>query len=190
MQNLREEVGASLVDFNTWLNSLPAYNLNAGTDTLLDQAREINECGKFYFMASPFPTGSNTTFSAYQTQNGSITIQPYAFVVSMSVYCSDPAGIKFSIYDKGAKTYLFQTIYTKDATISSNLQDYTYGSVDKPTGPYFLTSPLIILPPGVLQVEVTSLSSNNNVIAQLCLNCAVPINPKSINVNVPSSSTS
>lgn len=193
MQNLRDTVGASLVDFNSYLNSLGAYNLNAGVDSLLDQSREINESGKFYFMGSPFPMGNDTTFAPFETKQGSVNLQSYTFINSISIYCSDPAGIKFSIYDKGAKVYLFQTIYAKEVTVASNLDQTPTVLANSgnlyPQGPYFLTSPLIILPPGVLQIEMTSLSSNNNVIAQMMLGCAVPITPTGTNVNVGSSTT-
>ena len=181
MQNLRDLVGSSLVDFNSYLNSLGAYDTCEGRDRDLDQSRELNSSGKFYFMGSPFPTGDETTFAAYETKQASVNLQPYTFINSISIYCSDPAGVKFSIYDKGAKTYLFQTIYTKDSTISSNLD--SGDGIISPFGPYFLTSPMIVLPPGVLQMEMTSLSANDNVIAQLMLGCAVPLTPASINVN-------
>ena len=75
-QNLRDLVGVSLVDFNSYLNSLQAYNLNEGVDSLLDQSREINDSGKFYFMGFPFPLSQDVSFNAFETKSGSINIQP------------------------------------------------------------------------------------------------------------------
>jgi hypothetical protein len=34
-------------------------------------------------------------------------------------------------------------------------------TIDKPFGPYFFQSPLIVLPPGVLQIQVTNTSKPN-----------------------------
>ncbi len=125
---------------------------------------------------------SDTTFSAFETKQASIQLQPYTFINSISIYCSHEAGVKFSVFDKGAKTLLFQTEYALDRVISSNL-DLSLADPTYPFGPYFLTSPFIVLPPGTLQIQMTSLASSDNVIAQIMFGCAVPLTKQSINVN-------
>jgi hypothetical protein len=189
--SLRDLVGASFMDSNSYLNALPAYNLNAGVDSLLDQSREIQESGKFYYLGVPFPPAQNIEFDPYESMQGSVNIQPYSFLVSISAYSSNAAGFQFSVYDKGAKTYIFQpTQYGQDRIIASNLSiTYPNNNVSStienpdPNGPYFLTSPLIVLPPGAFQIEMTSMASVNNS-CQILFGFAIPLTPKSINVNV------
>jgi len=105
--------------------------------------------------------------------------------------CLGDQGFKIRIYDKGAKTELFYNKFARDVTASSPMGQSDPNNPD-PTSPQeqeirqalsprFMTSPMIVLPPGTLQIEITNLSPYNNLI-QILFNFAIPLGNKSTNV--------
>ncbi len=163
-----------------FLNSLPGYNLHAGVDEMLDLARELQTSDKYFYQGVPFPRSTDTTIAANQTANGTISIPPFSYLTSISYYDNQLAGVKVRLFDKGSRTDIIYGQYALDRVVASNLQ-LTYGVGTSPTefGPMFLMSPLVIMPPGVLQWEIVSLAAIPSVV-QFLLNFAVPVNAQSI----------
>ena len=67
------------------------------------------------------------------------------------------------IYDKGGQVDVYQKQFAWYPTVVSNMQGTFNEGVpilandkNKPYGPYFLRDPLIVLPPGVLQIQITN----------------------------------
>lgn len=171
-----------------FINNLPAYTANEGTDRALDQARVLIESGMYYMQGVPFPGASDTIIGARDTFGGVITVPSLCYVVSItgdSFNAEDPSnatgaiGFKFRIYDKGAKLdSIINGQFIKETSVAPamNNDPATFNLV--PIGPYMLMSPFVILHPGSLQMEVTNLSSFSCQV-QLMLGLAVPINPTS-----------
>lgn len=184
LYNLQEAYSLS-----TWYDHQGAYDLNAGTDRLLDQARFILESDAYTFQGVSFPKGNDITLQAGQTFSGTINLTPFSYLVSMSASVAGGSSQTYNpftlrIFDKGAQTDLyfkqfgwFPTVIS-DMDPQANVSPYLvlYNSnahPDLPFGPHFLESPFIILPPGVLQIQVTNVSTQILSI-QMLLALAVP----------------
>jgi hypothetical protein len=182
---------------NDYLNNLGAYTLNEGVDQLLDMAREIEESQGYYWQGVVFPSALDSLFTPLSTFSGVITIPAQAFLVSISAHsivpgsgsgegaiasAADPFGFKFRIYDKGGKidSFINSTFLRKVGAIGNMDVDPLTGT--PPTiGPTFLQSPMVVLDPGALQMDVTSLNPNNNTVIQILMSMAIPVNRSSAN---------
>lgn len=107
---------------------------------------------------------------------------------------------RLRIYDKGAKTDLFYNRFSQSGTMLGNTlgTQYDLGAAGRglnliqrygdntkyafnPPGTNLLTAPMVMLPPGLLQVEVTNLDSSDALI-QVMFHFAVPLNKTSTNL--------
>jgi hypothetical protein len=182
-------------DENQFINNcLQAYNTCSWNDEQLDLIREIQQSGNYYYEGLVIPGVANRLVGPLATVNGSAVIPPGTYVTSINCYASmweqqaNVGGFKFKIYDKGSKASIFYGEYGIDRVVSSPMSLGTiYDPVptdqgmnaDIPFGPGYLMEPFIISGPGVIGWEVSNLSGASNLI-QLLLNCAVPVNLRSI----------
>lgn len=166
-----------------YLDSLPAYNCHAGVDSMLDLAREIIDSDGYYWQGVAFPTGSNILIPAQGTYVGNVSVEPLSYIIAITGYSNQPEGFKIRIYDKGAKADIIDKQFIYSTMLASNMQMLLGGTAyeNVATGPYLLTSPLIILNPGSLQIEITNLSVSDAMI-QIMLSCAFPVTDRSINI--------
>lgn len=176
------------------LNAMSLYDLSEGLDTYLDLAREIILSDNYFYQGKPFPVipqGQLFTLEPYETFSGTIVAPAYSFIVSMTHYTNQSEGFRLSVYDKGAKTDLFYNKFAKDITGSAQMGpnvDPHPATVStealeafQAQGPRFIEGPMVILPPGTLQIELTNLSPNQN-LAQVLFNFAVPMNGPNTNI--------
>lgn len=176
---------------NTYLDNLAAYGLNQGLDQLLDTARQIQESENYYWLGIPFPGAADAQIPALGTFSGTLTVPSLAYVLGLtaaSIVVSDgsisPPGFKFRIYDKGGKIDTFiNAQYINDRQFAPAMNPVA-GAVganfQPPSGPLFLSSPMVVLEPGALQVEITNLN-NVPVWCQLFFSLCVPVNRQSTN---------
>lgn len=181
------------VDRNEWLDNLPAYDMTHGRIEQLDQAR-LFDCAapRYYWYGFGIPGNiTDMTFAALATFQDTISIEPFSYLVSISVghvsldgegLPTDPGqGFKFNVYDKGAKVYISQQDLAKDINLGGNfLPQVDENNLVLPTGQYWLTSPVVVTPPGQFNVEITNLENNENII-QVLLQFAIPLNVQSRN---------
>ena len=179
-------------DVNTFLEHLPGYDTSHGVTSMLDLARVINESGNYMWVGVTIPSipqGQLTNVTANQTINGSITVPPGTFVVSLTHYCTytgegnnQITSFKFRLSDKGTKSSIFYGDYSLADLVSSPMQSTPTGILapDTPFGPGWLMNPFIITPPGSLQWEIVNLA-DQSVLIQIMAGCAVPINEVSLN---------
>jgi hypothetical protein len=174
---------------NTYINNLGPYTLTEGLDRLLDAGRMVNEAQSYYWLGIPFPGAQQAALPAYGNYSGTLTVPELAYVISLTgvaivtaTGAVATAGFKFRMYDKGGKIDSF--INTQFAGSRQFLQEQASNPLDSadsnPTGPYLLDSPMIVLPPGALQLEVTNLT-NLPVTCQVLIQLAVPSNRQSTN---------
>ena len=180
----------------TWYEYQGAYDLWIGTDLLLDLSRHILNSQAYVYQGIAFPKGNDVTIPEGTTFNGSINLPPYSYIVSV---CGSPMNgnqVTVRIYDQGAQTDVYQRQFAWLPTVISNMegdfnegQPITLQDQDKPFGPYFFRDPLIVLPPGVLQIQITNVDTNPALppnpdfpppIFQLLFGVAVPRNTMSI----------
>jgi hypothetical protein len=181
-------------DENQFINQqLQAYNTWEANDEQLDLIREIQRSGNYYYEGLVIPNTALRLVGGNVTINGSVVIPPGSYVTSINCYASmwesqNSGGFKFKIYDKGTKASIFYGEYGKDRVVASPMSIGTIYepipsdqgvNLDRPFGPGYLMSPFIISGPGVLGWEIVNLSVATNLI-QLLLNCAVPVNLRSI----------
>jgi hypothetical protein len=186
-----------------YLNALPQFNLNEQSDNLIDQARAILDAGNYYHQTVGFPDlpgvvvsgGVVSNYALGETKTGTIQVPAGSFLVSICIYSQNTGGCKVRIFDKGTKAELFDRQYGMSRLLSDNNslydasigplfgidQTFSAGNVNDPNlYPWYALSPIIITPPGVLQVDTTNmdLGANGNYI-QIVLQFAVPINQSS-----------
>jgi hypothetical protein len=177
-----------------WYEHNGAYDLNAGTDASLDITREIIESDNYIFQGYTFP--SNIVLQPQQTFSGVLNLQPFSYLLSVTGSSGNDNQFTIRIYDKGAQTDLYFSQFAWFPVVLSNMTDnfnngavIKAGDLDMPFGPYFFRSPLIVLPPGQLQVQVTNVAQPygtippasllNNI--QILIGAAVPKTTVSLN---------
>lgn len=152
----------------TWYDDTGAYDLNAGVDALLDGAREILESDAYMFQGVSFPKGQDIFVNPGQTFSGTLNLTPYSYLLYMTGWSQNKNQFTMRIFDKGAQADLYFKQFAWFPTVMSNMggrlqynngQEIFIGDEDKPFGPYFFQAPLVILPPGVLQVQITNVST-------------------------------
>ena len=163
-----------------WINALPGYDSSLGVSSSLDWLRKIQESGNYQWHGYGFPTPGNDLIGALDTYNGQLSINPGTYLTSISAWTSGldtqvDDGFKFQIYDEGAKSYVFARTFAKDVIASGN--ENAIGGVI-PFGPHFLQSPIVIVDPGRLHIEITNLRAFETRI-QLLICAAVPISDMS-----------
>lgn len=148
----------------TWYDYNGAYDLWAGTDLLLDQARQILASDAYVFQGIAFPKGTDVEIDYQGTFSGSLNLVPYSYILGLNGFSSDRLQYNLRIYDKGAQTDLYYGQFAWYPTVMGTMQsgDNTPGHPmssavqDVPFGPYFFRDPLIVLPPGNLQIQITN----------------------------------
>lgn len=179
-------------DVTAQLNSLPLYDTCEGLDSQLDQARELILSNNYYYQGVPVPVipdGQLWSIDSYATFSGTVTVPAYTFLVALTHYTNQPEGFKIKIYDKGAKTDIFYNGFAKDVTASSPMgvtgpivgTSSQVKEIQQALAPRWITSPMIVLPPGTLQIEIVNLSPNQNLI-QVCFHFAIPFGGKATNI--------
>lgn len=179
----------------TWYDYQGAFDLNAGTDLLLEQVRHILESDAYVFQGVAWPKGIDTQVGFQQTLSGSVNLIPYSYVFGVNGFSWNFGQYTLRVYDKGGQTDLYYRQMAWYPTVIGTMQNQfaaagegvlSLQSQDVPFGPYFFRSPLIVLPPGILQVQVTNSQLDPNYPTpfqnvQLLFLVATPKNTTSMN---------
>lgn len=186
-----------VLDQTAYLDSLPAYNLNAGTLRALDLARQLIRSNDYYYYGFSFPMGQDTMMEARQTIEDSLSIPIGSYIVSIGcsswIFDSEErggaaaftfSGAKVSLFDKGSGLYLFEKNFGRTVSIGDRPISNQVGH--RPRGMHYVFDPMIMVYPGQLQIEVTNLSTTENSetiqnFVQVLINCAVPIRNSTLN---------
>jgi hypothetical protein len=192
-------------DLSTWYENIGAYDLWTGTDLMLDLSRQILSSGAYMFQGIAFPKGADVMIPQGATFNGSINLIPYSYILTVTGFSANGNQMTVRIFDKGAQTDVYEKQFAWFPTVISNMEgsfnegeDIVLTDRDKPFGPYFFRDPLIVLPPGVLQIQVTNVDMNPAVlpsptaappIFQILFGIAVPKNTVSVQNQVVLTST-
>ncbi len=175
-------------DRNTFTDNLPAYTSTEGLAEMLDQARNIIESEKYFFQAMPFPSGNLCYVDGFGTVSGNITVPPLSYLIAISgdsFYTEGSnknlrnlEGFTIRIYDKGAKLdTVVNSLYMENFPnlgVMANIKAPNK-QTNNPIGPMLPQSPMIVLIPGSLQVELTNLSAVSAYL-QVLMHFCVPIN--------------
>jgi hypothetical protein len=181
------------VEINDYLNSLPAYYNSPTSSVLLDLARKINLAGNYTYRGICLPSGGEDVIAAYQSYEGQLALEPGTWITQINGYWSNmddirqapnTGGFKLQIYDQGAKASVFARTFGTgdDLGYLPQLASVGWGP-NIPRGSYNLLSPLTILSPGNLVVQVTNMSSVAQTI-QVYFACAVPMTTTSTQLNL------
>jgi hypothetical protein len=175
-----------------WLDKLGAYDGSPGRDRDLDLARLIEESDAYYPLLYPWPNNivllnqdipfgqsPSANFAPGQTQTGAIQVPPLSYLISISAIqlgvtvseALNNPGFKLRVYEKGSQCDLFYQEFAHHMTASGMEIDQTG---EGPFGPYFPSAPLIITPPGIIQLEMTNLDNQNAQTMQALFCFAVP----------------
>lgn len=177
---------------STWYDYQGMADLWTGTDLQLDLTRHIINSDAYFFQGIAFPKGSTDVLvPPGSTFTGTINLVPYSYVISVTAFVANGNQFTIRIYDKGALTDVYAKQFAWSPTVVSNMtgsfnegQVIFQGDQNKPFGPYFFRSPLIVLPPGVLQISLTNVGIapilQNIQFIQLFFNIAVPKNTSSM----------
>ena len=154
---------------STWYENQGAYDLNAGTDLLLDQTRAIIDSDAYLFQGVSFPKGPTIFLNPGDSFSGSLQLTAYSYVVSLTGWSGNNNQFTLRIFDKGAQTDLYYGQFAWFPTVISNMesgnnmgQNLPLYAPDQPFGPYFFRDPLIVLPPGVLNIQVTNVATSTS----------------------------
>jgi len=184
--NMQDAYGLS-----TWYENNGMFDLNVGTDLQLDLTRHILESDAYFFQGVSFPKANDTIIPPQQSFSGTVNLIPYSYIVGLTGWSGNLNRFTLRIYDRGAQTDLFFRQFAWYPTVVSNMtgtpnmgQVISQNDQNKPFGPYFLRSPLVVLPPGILQVQLTNVATpdfTTGGIAQLLFMVAVPRSTVSLN---------
>ena len=179
---------------SSWYENNGAYDLNAGTDMLLDLPRHILESDAYIYQGVAFPKAQDIVIGPQQSFSGSLNLTPFSYLVSLTGWSGNGNQFTVRIFDKNAQTDLYYGQFGWLPTVISNMigpnqgnmgQFIFQGDQNKPFGPFFFRDPLIILPPGILQVQVTNVSLNQYFLQQgllqMLFGIAVPKSTVSLN---------
>lgn len=179
---------AVLTQETEFLDSLVAYKQTIGRDRDLDLARKIVSSFNYFPVICGWPDGplAEQTFTPFQTKEGSININARSILVGMTSYSSvDGAGLRITITDKGSGLSLGGQPQLRDQIFVSRFAREVQMSGLAPgvvvPGITFLLDPVIVTPPGQIQVTMTNMSSTDTIIAQMALLFAVPANDMTLN---------
>lgn len=182
---------------SAYLDLLPAYDQSWQTDALLDIERQVWDADNYYWYGIPFPTGGDIIFNqtgspnVLQTFSGDITVPPFAILTKITYFqglLSDGVGApsgrcKLRVYDKGGKVDMIHKQFAMIDNVASNMTGQDTGLLsgqNDPFGPYMLMERKIVMPPGVLHLEITDMSGVANIAIQVLLSFAVPRNRQSL----------
>lgn len=156
-------------DLSTWYENSGAFDLWTGTDLMLDLARHILTSDAYIFQGIAFPKGDDVNLMAGQTFSGSLNLIPYSYVLNLAGFSANVNQFTVRIYDKGAQTDVYQKQFAWFPTVTGNMQGTFNEGIplhqneqNRPFGPYWFRDPLIILPPGVLQIQLTNVAPVNS----------------------------
>jgi hypothetical protein len=176
---------------STWYENNGAYDLNTGTDLLLDLPRHILESDAYIFQGVSFPKGNDIFVEPQQSYSGVINLIPFSYIVGLTGWSGNKNAFTLRIYDRGAQTDLYFRQFAWYPTVLSNMtgspnmgKTITQNDQNQPFGPYFFRAPLIVLPPGILQIQLTNIAKPDFAsggIVQLLFSVAVPKNTVSLN---------
>lgn len=171
-----------------YLDNLQAYNLNEGVDSQLALSRLLYQGSAYIPVLRAFPnTATDLMFTARQTKQTTINVPPGSYLVSITgTAYTDPddfgtidvSRLAFNLYDRGAHVSLVQGAMANAANLAPNLVN---NGLNMPIGVYYPLSPLVILHPGQVTIEMTSMY-DNVLYAQLCLQFAYPNTGENVNV--------
>ena len=169
---------------STWYDVNGMYDLNAGTDMQLDLTRHILDSDAYMFKGVTFPKGDDIYIPSQQSFSGTINLIPYSYILGLTGWSGNANAFTLRIYDRGAQTDLFYGQFSWYPTVLSNMQggpnmgtSINQGVQNKPFTPHFFRSPLVVLPPGILQLQLTNVANPDffqGGIAQLLFMLAVP----------------
>lgn len=158
----------------TYYENSGAYDLWTGTDLLLDQTRHILASDNYVFQGVAFPKGKDIQFKFQSSFTGSINLIPYSYIVGLMGYnevsnFGGPGLYTLRIYDKGAQSDLYYGQFAWYPTVIGTGQNQfsevgkflPVGFPNVPFGAYLFRDPLIVLPPGVLQIQISNVSQNS-----------------------------
>jgi len=193
--NLQDPYGLS-----TWYENQGINDLWTGTDVQLDLVRRILESDAYIFQGVGFPKGRDIYVPPGQTFSGTLNLTPYSYVLYVTGWSGSAdnwsgglAANQFTmrLYDKGAQTDVYAKQFAWYPVVISNMagqpnlgEIIIANDLNKPFGPYFFRDPLIVLPPGVLQIQLTNVVTDPQAptgIVQLFFAVAVPKNTISLN---------
>lgn len=168
----------------TWYEVNGMYDLNVGTDLELDLARHILESDAYVFQGMAFPKAGDIYIQTQQSFSGTVNLIPYSYIMGLTGWSGNENAFTLRIYDRGAQTDLFYGQFAWYPTVLSNMQGSPNmgqtifpGEQNKPFTPFLFRSPLIVLPPGILQLQLTNVANPAffaGGIAQMLLMLAIP----------------
>ena len=177
----------------TWYENNGFFDLNTGTDLQLDLTRQILASDNYICQLVAFPKGPDVLVPLGTSFSGSLNLIPYTYVIGLIGF--DTGQFTVRIYDKGAQTDLYYGQFAwfptvtgvGQNTVSQQGQSVLPGNsgFDQPFGAYFFRAPWIVLPPGVLQIQITNVSQAPNPFfpqeLQMLFLLAVPKNTVTLN---------
>lgn len=174
------------VDDTEFLDMMIAYRQTNGQARQLDLARKVLLSYNYFPYICGWPDGplADQTFAAYETKEGSITINARSILMGLTSYCSLNTGMKVTVSDKGSGLSLAGKPLVFDQLMFSRMdQGYELTAEYPAYGPTFLLDPVVVTPPGQFQISITNLSSANVAVCQIALMFAVPANNMTLNTN-------
>ena len=191
------QFSGSAEDMSDFLDRcMPAYDVSFYDSMQLDISRQIWDADNYYPWVVAFPgaradclfnVGTVAPVTTFQTFTGDITLPPYSWLTKISYFAQQttadgfPNGtlepFKLRVYDKGGKVDMIQKQFGwMNNVAGSMIPPAGLGTQDSPFGPYYLLEPKVLMPPGVLHLEVTDMGGVPAYI-QVALMFSVPLVP-------------
>ncbi len=175
-----------------YLDYLPGYDLTDELSETLEVARNVIDSENYFMQGFVFPHNGLDTINGLDTFEGLIDVPAHSILIFMtgSSFVSErgalipsTAGFKFQMYENGSKQNLFGRTFARQDVLGQYSNDANGLAPDNPFGAGWLNAPLISIPPGRINLELTNLATVPALI-QLYFNFAVPITRETLSQSV------
>ena len=145
-----------------FLDNLPAYNVYAGVDRLLDVSREVVTSHEYYPLIVPWPQAQNINIPARGQLSGALIIPKDSILVAITGWSDNGVspnvtGNQFMlrVFDNVTGNDVFNGTWGWGVNVSPPMEgDLPSSPTPTVFGPYYLSDPYIVLGENSLQATV------------------------------------
>ena len=153
------------------IEMLPIYRARGAGVSLLDPARPFFRAQGYQWRGYAVPTTSAETLTPLQQIEEQVSVKPGSWLLSITAVSTASAGMRFQIFDRQTGQAIFSEFVSDYAGAGNRNNGHFSG---RPL-PFILPAPYLVSEPGLLTVQIASMSATANNDVRMLLAFAEPI---------------